>query len=602
MNTSRFRRRAHRAAARGSLAIAALAVSGAAHAQGQVTYSIDFHGPTIAIPDSFKAIPITESDILVAPGGTPVLGPFFVPPGATINGGGPGGLGLALYLPCVGHPPGLPCGVEVDALSYGMDGPALPGLPPASWWFSVDQFARGFVAPVSPDVTSEGMLGAREAGADFFCEMVALPPGPLPPGFLGPNRMAVDGNGFRSATYFAAPGLGLVEWNPPMLPPDLGDNVDALDVDFPPVGMPTTFFSLDSAFVDPWTGVPNSASAFLHGFVGGDVLTSLPGGPPALYAPAIVLGLDRVGGPDSDDLDALVLYENGMPGYQPSTYPYDWLSGATDFLLFSVRRGSIVIGAPDCFFGAPIQEGDVLTPPIPGGISPFPGIFVPAEGLGLASARVMPIPFSDDLDGLDVKLSSVFDCNANGQEDVLDIVTGVDPDCNLTGIPDSCDIAFGASYDINANGVPDECELCGYTYYCVAKVNSLGCTPMIGAFGTPSATSAKAFWISAVDVVSQRFGLFFYGLNGRDQKPFQGGTMCVKFPVKRTPIQWSGGNPLVPDCTGVFTFDFNAQIQSGADPGLVPGVTVNGQYWYRDPPSPPVNTGLTDAIELTIGP
>ncbi|MEZ5975726.1 MAG: hypothetical protein R3E96_13060 [Planctomycetota bacterium] len=48
-------------------------------------------------------------------------------------------------------------------------------------------------------------------------------------------------------------------------------------------------------------------------------------------------------------------------------------------LLFSVRRGSWVIGQPDSIFGIPIEEGDILTTPLPtamGGVSPFPGIFI----------------------------------------------------------------------------------------------------------------------------------------------------------------------------------------------------------------------------------
>jgi hypothetical protein len=49
--------------------------------------------------------------------------------------------------------------------------------------------------------------------------------------------------------------------------------------------------------------------------------------------------------------------------------------------------------------------------------------------------------------------------------------------------------------------------------------------------------------------------------------------------------------------------DFNAWIQSGADPLLLAGKTVNGQYWFRDPQDPAgFGTGLTDALEFTIQP
>jgi hypothetical protein len=78
-----------------------------------------------------------------------------------------------------------------------------------------------------------------------------------------------------------------------------------------------------------------------------------------------------------------------------------------DLIFFSIRRGSAVIGLPDSIFGAPIVEGDILVPPAIGGGSPFPGIWVAAEALGLWTMRP-PFgptefgPFSDDLDALDV--------------------------------------------------------------------------------------------------------------------------------------------------------------------------------------------------------
>ena len=77
--------------------------------------------------------------------------------------------------------------------------------------------------------------------------------------------------------------------------------------------------------------------------------------------------------------------------------------------------------------------------------------------------------------------------------------------------------------------------------------------------------------------------------------------MCLAAPRKRTPVQQSGGNPPPDDCSGSFGYDVNARIQSGADPSLVPGTLVDGQYWYRDPLSPST-TGLSDALEFHITP
>ena len=75
-----------------------------------------------------------------------------------------------------------------------------------------------------------------------------------------------------------------------------------------------------------------------------------------------------------DDVDALVLLENGVAGYQASSTLYDWAGGATDMLFFSLRRGSGTIGQPDSIFGAPIEEGDILVPPVAGGLNANPGI------------------------------------------------------------------------------------------------------------------------------------------------------------------------------------------------------------------------------------
>src|SRR5688572_21235026 len=119
---------------------AALAASASAQV---VTFSVDWKSPSISLPNSFTGVPITEADILAPVTLAPALGPL-PPPGVLETGGfvAPAGLGLGLYAGCVGHPPGFPCGVEVDALSHGMDRPEpnpTGALSPGrSWAFSVD--------------------------------------------------------------------------------------------------------------------------------------------------------------------------------------------------------------------------------------------------------------------------------------------------------------------------------------------------------------------------------------------------------------------------------------------------------------------------------
>ncbi len=138
--------------------------------------------------------------------------------------------------------------------------------------------------------------------------------------------------------------------------------------------------------------------------------------------------------------------------------------------------------------------------------------------------------------------------------------------------------------------------------YCTAKINSQGCSPQISFTGSPSATAGSGFHIKASNILNNKTGLFFYSTTGKQAVAFQGGTLCIKLPTKRTALQGSGGNAPPNDCSGSFDIDFNAYIATGVDPILqTAGTIVYGQYWSRDPAfSAPNNTGLTDGIQFTI--
>ncbi|HEV8113393.1 MAG TPA: hypothetical protein VGR31_11515 [Planctomycetota bacterium] len=395
---------ARAAAPAGFASIALCALSSSSRAQ--IHFSIDYKGMTIGTPATGSGVPITEGDILVpaAPGMLPAYGPL--PPPMIFASGGFGppapGLGLPAHPGCIGHPPAFPCGVEVDALSYGMDYavPRRP-LPAGTYVFSVDECSSGFPGfPLPANVFTEAPVG--DAAADIF-EDLGLPPGPLPPGPPVGNTGIVDGNGFVSASGFVYPGVGIIEPTFPVAGPT-GDDIDALEMDSAGPGPLGVFFSLDAAFINPCLGIPNTGSAMANGFLPGMVLNTVaPGGPPMVYAPPPLLGLD-IFGPGTDDLDALALAENGIPGFQPSALPYDWtLAGGPDMLLYSVRRGSAVVGMPDSFFGIPIEPGDILTTPVAGGMSPFPAIFIAAEQLGLSTLRSGGGPVAD-LDALDTRV------------------------------------------------------------------------------------------------------------------------------------------------------------------------------------------------------
>jgi len=439
----------------------------------QPTFSIDGQSP-----GSFGAgFPggVSEGDLL-APGMIPVAGSF--------------GLGI---LPTGTGPFPAVTFSELDAVSFGVDSlstvttKGLLDFDPGDghdmvhrWNFSVDEFAGGaFYGFPSPGISvlTEGAVGALEASADVFLTHTPAPfspaPFPSPPFsfFPGANIQVLDGDGTT------APPLGLIEPNPPtpfvppagVFVPDPGANLDALDIDTPtapiplpiPAGTPV-FFSLDSGFPDPIENPlgffpgPNYGTAPVNGVSGSDILMAATGGGAFVpYAPAGTLGLDMFGF-DTDDIDALIVADSGpTPGaYDPTAGPYSWLGGLTDMVLFSLRRGSALIGVPDSLTGSPIEEGDILIPLGPGVV---PGIFVAAEDLGLGTVRsgtatffdAAGKSFGDDLDALDVVQHKRGDVTGDFVLDTLDIdaleatIPGVIP----LGAPIEADINYDFKVD-----------------------------------------------------------------------------------------------------------------------------------------------------------
>lgn len=138
---------------------------------------------------------------------------------------------------------------------------------------------------------------------------------------------------------------------------------------------------------------------------------------------------------------------------------------------------------------------------------------------------------------------------------------------------------------------------------CVAKANSLGCLPTVSFAGTASASAGSGFTVTAANVLNKKSGMFAYSLQGVQQVPFAGGYLCLRPPLERTNMLASGGSVSGSDCTGTLAIDFNSYVASGADPALVAGVTVDGQFWSRDPGfAAPDNVGLTQGAHFGIGP
>jgi hypothetical protein len=564
----------------------------AASTTAQTSFSIDYRGPTISTRDP-NGVAITEGDILTPSTASGFPGLAAPKPPTIAISAGMGGLRLMAYPGCVGSPPGTGCGVEVDALSYGRDGPASSSVGAGAYWFSVDKNAIG-IPPTGafPNVFTEGSTVFLEAAADVFIDLgIPMPPAcPIVVPVVG-NVGAIDGDGLPNAGGTTYPGLGLFETNPPGCPPppfDLGDTVDAIDVDGP-IGR-RVFFSLDDVVINPTCGTAGTGSAAANGlFTGGDVLMIGPGLiQPIVYASAPLLGLNLLA-VGQDDLDALALFENGDFIYQPSQIPYDWQNGATDMLLFSVRAGSAVVGRPSSNCGGrPIEPGDILTTPLAGGGSPFPAIFIAAETLGLRTNRSTPaLPVGDDMDALDVVRDPVFDCQCNGVEDALEL-------------------ALANAGDANQNGIPDECEF--PLFYCSGKTTSAGCVPFLTTEGTPSVSGVGVgpFNVISNDHVEGEVGIYLFSLKKNDLN-FHGGKLCVRAPFTRlsTLIKTTDGLPCS-SCPGhcrVFKRNFNQLIQSGSNPVLTCGQTVFVQVRQRDTADPAgFGDNLSNGVRFVIGP
>jgi len=185
---------------------------------------------------------------------------------------------------------------------------------------------------------------------------------------------------------------------------------------------------------------------------------------------------------------------------------------------------------------------------------------------------------------------------------IVDMGAFESSDCNGNDQPDWCDIDSGTSTDNDGDGVPDDCQCQGGTppvVYCTAKINSQFCLPSVSTIGFASTTSAAPFLIQATNIISQKQGLLFYGY-APSATPFQGGVLCVATPLRRLAAQNSGGSASGADCTGAFSYDFNARIASGVD-SLIQNVgqQVNAQFWSRDPQDP-FTTNLTNAVQFAV--
>lgn len=136
------------------------------------------------------------------------------------------------------------------------------------------------------------------------------------------------------------------------------------------------------------------------------------------------------------------------------------------------------------------------------------------------------------------------------------------------------------------------------TVYCTAKLDSTFCYPQASFQGYPSVGGASSLTLGLSGASGQRNGLLFYGY-GVQVAPYLGGFFCTTTPVRRTPVQSTGGT--AGSCLGAMSFDFSGLIASGSDPQLTVGRLCAAQWYYRDPQDP-FGTCLSNAVSFTICP
>jgi hypothetical protein len=148
-----------------------------------------------------------------------------------------------------------------------------------------------------------------------------------------------------------------------------------------------------------------------------------------------------------------------------------------------------------------------------------------------------------------------------------------------------------------------DCGTSAVASYCTAGVTAAGCSALMSATGTPSASASSGFTVDVTAIEGSKDGLIFFGTTGRQANTWGSGTsfQCVAPPVRRTALQTGTGNSGL--CDGTFTLDFN--VWMAAHPAQAPAVgsVTQMQTWFRDPLNTSnQSTSLSDALEFAIAP
>lgn len=270
---------------------------------------------------------------------------FFMGPSPTllINGFNDSDIliaGPALFMRFVPAPPASPIYVDAYSANHGN----IPPNPVLFVEFSIDRATGG----ATPADASWNQAGLPEHPADIYrtqqpgfthCSFfIPLPPPPGAPWYYGgPINPA---NGFP----MGPAGQGGINWLlfnqtmfpflPPFLLPIMPGSHDNID------GYNRLPFSMGSPMNSGIFFAIHPASGFNWGFSAADIFVSPnpPGGlnwPAPVFAWANQMGLDIAGGfPNSDSIDALTVWDNGVPGL---------CEPGIDYAVFSLAPGSFTL-------------------------------------------------------------------------------------------------------------------------------------------------------------------------------------------------------------------------------------------------------------------
>jgi len=305
-------------------------------------------------------------------------------------------------------PPGDPFVVTLGYMEYSVDRDTtgLPGMPLAAEAAFFQQMGDIYLtqAPVPHPALFVGKL------TPGIIPNVPTFGGVLPSaGAGGPHRLLFDESAF-GMTDVGIPGV-LTPPGVPTPPPAPGNkdnlnswNRDLMDFNGDMISDINFFFSVS----------PNEA--VMVGVSPADIFDVAAGAPatnPIPYAPAPSMGLDWFGF-QSDDIDALVLWDNGIPlgpnwggpGGEP----------LIDYALFSLSPGSQMLFAL-VQFGLPVTPGTVFFTDFTGSF----GVYAFETDLGVAPMDMFGGPFAN-IDALDFVPICRADMDANGVLNIFDFL------------------------------------------------------------------------------------------------------------------------------------------------------------------------------------